>query len=245
MEEIAMIQARQIPLRMVAGSFFRIRGGSIWRLEVIDGRRWTVRRLNGVALDEPISTPSDFECWPIAALEVRELVLGTLLNHALETEEGSRDGELNGNDISGACSYSPSHVVRKKSFRRKFIFQKEWITPLIETWSAELIGEFFIRLETLGGYYAARWESFTHPDYHWSSPALSSRSKADERVPERKYIQGSLPDEKKYRDASRFAIIVPHLRLLGDRVVLIKIKTKAANRAVRHAASIALRLCRC
>jgi len=183
--------------------------------------------------------------WPIAALEVRELVLGTLLNHALETEEGSRDGELNGNDISGACSYSPSHVVRKKSFRRKFIFQKEWITPLIETWSAELIGEFFIRLETLGGYYAARWESFTHPDYHWSSPALSSRSKADERVPERKYIQGSLPDEKKYRDASRFAIIVPHLRLLGDRVVLIKIKTKAANRAVRHAASIALRLCRC
>jgi len=148
---------------------------------------------------------------------------------------------LHGNDHTGSCSYTPSVVVRKKRFRRKFVFPKEWIAPLIATWGVALVGDFFVRLETIGGHYDARSEEFTHPDYHWSSPPLAVRSASDDVSLKRIYVQGSIPDERRYHDASKPAIILPHLRLVGDKAILRRIKAKARHPAVRLAASSVLR----
>ncbi len=247
-----MKRMRKAPLKAEPGCFFEERG-QLWRLDALDGRRWTAHLVVGVMLEGPFSLIPGPTCRLLSREQGQATVFDLLLEKGFETEQGSRDGILEGNDVSGASSYTASIIVTKTRFNKTLVFPPIWITQLVGMWGAEFVGDFFVQLKTLGGYYEARWEEFDDSP-GWSSAPLMCRGynggdggrmcESDGELSEGvrgAYVKGSVPDPKKYHDASVPETIVPHLRKIRADKVLMRIAVTARNSAVRRAAEIVLR----
>lgn len=239
-----MLRSHEIPTRLLPGMFFQMEDGRVWRIEAIDGNRWTVRRLEGAFLHSPRSVVANFECAILSTEAVRDKVLALLGERVLDTQRGSCEGEIRENDCTGAWSKDSSYVTCQERFARTFVAPPEWIAQILEMWGMYFVVQFFIRLETLGGYYDARWDQFTsssEPEYH---PSLAQRDFQTEMKDPRgttDWIRGSMPDFERYHDTSDSAAIRPHLELIESQSALERIAAEARCPAVRQAAEAALK----
>lgn len=241
-----MSKTQAAPLRAVPGSFFQRGDGQIWRLDAIDGTRWTICSLTGVGFSTPRSVPSNFSCELLAIESVHTQVINLLYEKGLATERGSKDSSTHGNDFTGAYWTDPSVITHKKRFRRRLVVTRSWIVQLLNIWGVELVTKFFIGLETLGGYYDAHAKEFTHPSDAPSGHGLaagyfdldgdSGRNKPPAHEVERRHVRGTVPDLNSYHDTSDHAKILPHLRAIKDLAALARIAKKAVHPAVRKAA---------
>ncbi len=236
------------PLQMTPGTFFETDDGNVWRLEALE-TRWTIRNVCLGALGEPRNVPANFACTILRERDVHEDVLEALYERCFETEAGSEHGAIHDNDMSGAWSVDSSVVTTQETFRKTLRATGATIRALREMWGDAFVATFFIGLETLGGHYDAEWEEYTEPGHtEYGAPHMSrgfndgegpmcDESRGQERPP---YVRGSKPNLEKYHDASEPKTVLPLLRAFKNVELLMKIKEKARNPAVREAAGLVL-----
>lgn len=242
-----MAQAALAFPALESGSFFKTRDGRSWLLTDMRDGRWSAVPIDDLErLGEVMNFLPPQQCFILDTDDAHARLLEMLYGHVLKTEPGSKEGELHGDDFSGACSKSPSIIVQRKSFRRKFIPKPPFISFLLRLFGTDFVAKFFIHLETLGGSYPAKKETFSNPEDSWHSGAWLMRGRTDdyddlcrvisppERFPE---VTGTVPDLDAYQDRSRPTTVLPHLRRISDNSALSRIANKARLPAVRQAAA--------
>lgn len=237
--------ARVLP-RLEPGTFFQTETYQTWLLTDVSAGRWTVVPVGNVDdLGQAINMAPPKSCYILDTDGMHSTLLEMLYERCLKTDPGSQEGELHGDDFSGACSKSPSIIVQRKTYRRRFIPKPPFTAFLLRLFGPDFVAKFFIRLETLGGFYKAKEESFSHPGNTWAFGALMTRGIAKsydefmgEPVLDSGYplVTGTVPDLDAYQDQSQPRTVLPHLRRIKNDSVLSRIANKAKLAAVREAA---------
>lgn len=233
--------------RLEPGGFFKTTDGHAWLLTDMTSSRWSVVPVDDVGeMGQVLSIIPPTSCVILDTAWIHDELLERLYELCLKTEPGSQEGELNGDDFSGASSKSPSIIVQKKTFRRRFMPKPPFTSFLLRLFGADFVAKFFISLETLGGFYPAQTEHFSPPEDTWLSGAWVTRGMTNdyddlckattfsERYP---MVTGTIPNLDAYQDQSRPGTIVPHLRRIKNNAVLSRIAKKAKLGAVRQAAT--------
>lgn len=230
-----------------SGSFFKTDNGRTWLLTDIRNGRWNAIPVDDLdRLQEVMNFIPPQRCSILDTDDVHAMLLEMLYERCLKTDPGSQEGALHGDDFSGACSKSPSIIVQRKTYRRRFIPKPPFTSFLLRLFGSDFVAKFFIGLETLSGFYKAKEETFSHPDDTWAFGALITRGMArsyEEFFGEPSggsgppMVTGTVPDLDTYQDQSQPATVLPHLRRIKDNNVLSRIANKAKLAAIRQAAA--------